>query len=174
MIEAPDYIEPVIGWRVWRIEYRRAGARLTSPMIRTKWPCLEPLEARCAAFRSFWPGRRTHDVPDVDCQCGIHAASLEAFEEEFVVTTRGEKPRTSAARPSERVRPRIAAAESAPWRGEFAYPDRVFVVVPAATDGVKGARIASALAGYGVDVGIVRAPTRRSGLDTLVELAQAA
>ena len=171
MIEAPDYIEPVVGWRVWRIEYRRGGARLTSPMIRTKWPCLQPLEARCAAFRSFWPGRRTHDVPDVDCQCGIHAASLEAFEEEFVVTTRGEKPRLAIGRVA--LWGRVVEGERG-WRGEFAYPDRVFVVVPAATDAEKGAQIAAALAGYGVDIGIVRAPTRRSGLDTLVELAQAA
>src|SRR5215210_7456769 len=71
--EAPDLIEPVVGFRKWRV----VADHLTSPYIPLRWD--EPVaHARC------YPANRTllfgagwldepHDAPHPDCKCGIYA-----------------------------------------------------------------------------------------------------
>ena len=70
---APDLIEPVVGFRRWRL----VGERLTSPFIPLRWE-RRAAQARCyPANRSLLFGQgwldSPHDAPHPDCKCGIYA-----------------------------------------------------------------------------------------------------
>jgi hypothetical protein len=61
-------IEPdaIVGHRAWRIVEKGDQVRLMSLTNRKLWPPRRALQAEC---------RRKHDPPEVDCRCGIYAAS---------------------------------------------------------------------------------------------------
>lgn len=63
----PDAIEPVVGWRCWRVVDTRDGFVLTSANRATRWPPGLALEAACAS--------EEHAPPAERCSCGIYAAS---------------------------------------------------------------------------------------------------
>lgn len=68
----PDAIEPVVGWRTWRITRTDEGLRLAPVawyLNGSCWPARERFEASCR--RGF---RSAHDAPHRLCACGIHAA----------------------------------------------------------------------------------------------------
>ena len=68
----PDLIEPIVGFRIWRI-FRTGPAELSSPYLPVVWS--EPVvRAECRRWRS--PEdllRDTHAAPHPDCGCGIRA-----------------------------------------------------------------------------------------------------
>ena len=70
------YLEPVRGWRVWRI----ADGRLYSTVFGTLWPDRARLEARCGLGGRSSPGglRGVHDAPLRGCDCGIYALKSRA------------------------------------------------------------------------------------------------
>lgn len=73
-VEAPDLIEPIVGFRNWRIF--RSGhlrGRLSSPYFPVAWS--EPtLRAKCHRLRSAEDLlRESHAAPEPDCGCGICA-----------------------------------------------------------------------------------------------------
>lgn len=61
-------IEPVDGYRVWRLTGEGEETRLTAVTRRTIWPALEPMRATC-------PQHPPGEVPGSDCMCGLYAAS---------------------------------------------------------------------------------------------------
>jgi hypothetical protein len=70
---APDLIQPVVGFRKWRL----IAGRLTSPYIPLRWE--DPVvHARCfPANRSLLFGQgwldEPHEAPHARCKCGIYA-----------------------------------------------------------------------------------------------------
>ncbi len=64
---APDAIEPVVGWRCWRVLDTHDGFVLASTTTPTRWPARLALEATC-------PSGAPHPPPSPLCSCGIHAA----------------------------------------------------------------------------------------------------
>jgi hypothetical protein len=65
----PLSIEPVLGWRVWRLGLDRDGRpELRSTFRPDVWPAGEPMRAWCATHR-----RAT--VPSRSCMCGLYATS---------------------------------------------------------------------------------------------------
>ena len=75
-VQAPDRraagafaLEPVVGWRVWRLQ--RVGARLAlvSATRDHAWPAAGAIEATC------WIDHGTAGVPQAGCRCGIYATS---------------------------------------------------------------------------------------------------
>jgi hypothetical protein len=66
-VSAPDYADPLIGWRVWCVVATADGLRLGSVIHDERWPIGMELVAECRA-----EGR--HEAPDEACTCGIHAA----------------------------------------------------------------------------------------------------
>jgi hypothetical protein len=72
--DAPDLIEPVLGYREWVL----IGDELSSPLARTVWGA-EPVEAEClpGPRRAFglWrqPAEHLGPAPDPECVCGIYA-----------------------------------------------------------------------------------------------------
>ena len=68
-MSAPDFIEPVIGYRAWRVAH---DARLRAWTAATNWsPGVN--RARCHAARLGVGRRRRHAAPDPDCMCGLYA-----------------------------------------------------------------------------------------------------
>lgn len=59
-IHAPDYIEPIYGYRVWSL----VDGQLFSPYRGTVWD-EKPLSASC--------NNGFHSAPSSDCKCGIYA-----------------------------------------------------------------------------------------------------
>lgn len=81
-IKAPDFAEPLQGWRAWRVVGGEGGLRLGSVIKRTLWPIGVPLIAECLRepelFDWLWKRRRAcGGAPDEECDCGIYAAGLE-------------------------------------------------------------------------------------------------
>ncbi len=68
-VEPPLSIEPVLGWRVWRLYESDANVSLGSMTRQDLWPPGEPFRARCSL--ASHAGR----VPSESCGCGIYAAS---------------------------------------------------------------------------------------------------
>lgn len=76
MTRAPDLVDPVVGFRAWRI----VGGRLLSPYIPCRWEG-RVMHAVCfdANRRLFAPAVRRgwltepHESPHPQCQCGVYA-----------------------------------------------------------------------------------------------------
>ena len=74
---APDYLEPLRGWRLWELAGGRDDLRLRSLVRRDcRWPVGGPLVADCPSGRLPGPPER-HEAPEASCWCGIHAFSDE-------------------------------------------------------------------------------------------------
>ena len=78
MTAAPDYFEPVLGWRVWSLSVADGRARLASHISPSVWPPGQALVATCDAQRRHlrrpWRLQPTgHAAPDSRCTCGVHA-----------------------------------------------------------------------------------------------------
>jgi len=108
---APDYAEPLIGWRVWCVVETKAGLRLASVIHDHEWPVGSETVARCEA---------AHDAPDLECACGIHAAREPAAVLSYL---RGRDDPWTVARVLGRVQlwGRVVEHEGG-WRAERAYP----------------------------------------------------
>ena len=70
---APDLVDPVVGFRAWRI----VGGRLLSPYIPCTWEGRVMHAACFDANRRLQQGRgwlaEDHVSPHPDCQCGVYA-----------------------------------------------------------------------------------------------------
>ena len=110
-MRAPDYAEPLIGWRVWCVLETQDGLRLASVIHDQVWEVDGKTVAHCEAG---------HSAPDETCTCGIHAAREPA---PVLTYLRGrDEPRTVA-----RVLGRVAlwgrvVEHEEGWRAEFAQP----------------------------------------------------
>jgi hypothetical protein len=61
----PDAVDPVVGWRCWRIADGPDGLALVSAHHPLRWAPGWAAEATCEA---------PHTPPEAGCACGIHAA----------------------------------------------------------------------------------------------------
>lgn len=68
-MSAPDFIEPVIGYRAWRVD---RDARLGAWTGRTAWTS-GVNRARCLAVPLGGLRPPRHPAPDPDCMCGLYA-----------------------------------------------------------------------------------------------------
>jgi len=64
---APDYMEPVVGWRSWLLEAPDGQVGLRSVVRATHWPAGEPMLATCDRSPV------AHPAPWAGCSCGIYA-----------------------------------------------------------------------------------------------------
>jgi hypothetical protein len=75
-------LDPVVGYRVWRLAGEGTAIRLAAVTRRTLWPVLEPMRATC-------PQHPPGEVPGSDCMCGLYAASsLRSLERAGVMQHR--------------------------------------------------------------------------------------
>ena len=77
MSSAPDYIEPIVGWRTWLVVEQAGRFRLRSIVYDALWPPRNELVARCLGHSPSqlfpWRRRSEHDPPARRCGCGIYA-----------------------------------------------------------------------------------------------------
>ena len=120
---APDFIEPVRGWRIWQAVRRRNELYLKSLFFRVPWPSREPLEATCHMWRPPWRRQPVHGAPAETCRCGIYAADLGTVVEYLSpYPPRGEWPVIG------RVLLWGSVVECTDgWRASSAYPEALYV-----------------------------------------------
>jgi hypothetical protein len=69
--DVPDYFEPMIGWRAWRIRDTPAGPRLHSVTYsHCFWTPRDATVAECE--------KKKHLAPDEGCTCGLYSAKHKA------------------------------------------------------------------------------------------------
>jgi hypothetical protein len=150
----PDAIEPLVGWRYWRLD--RAGRLTSLGAGRQLWEPGRALRARCRheridPFDERWRlvdgfAYRPHRAPGEDCVCGIHAArDLASLRSQRLFGLRYD-----------------AAGEVSVWgkvipgelacRAELAYPKSIYVIRSRHAD---DERTVAALSAYGVAVDLV-------------------
>jgi len=158
----PDFAEPVEAWRVWRVGLHEDRVVLQSLFVGAVWEPEFPLIASCSgAHRSRWrPWRKQpneHQVPELDCQCGIYGVQSVAAARAYLELT----PLLCG---DARVIGRVAlwgdvVEGSSGWRASHAYPLELFV--PAPVIAYRGVRhrayvneVLFALEAYGVPVDV--------------------
>lgn len=164
---APDYAEPIVGWRSWVATRIDGELLLCSPIYPTVWPVSDALHAVC---RSNSNSRRhdrhptEHTAPAQECQCGVYA--VDDPKRSYV---RGQGVAAIPGEVEEVVVGRVLLWGTVVecdngWRAEYAYPAEVWLCErrPGATRGFFRQRaredpgeleaIVQALGRYGVPV----------------------
>jgi hypothetical protein len=125
----PDAIEPVVGWRVWRVRDTGRAFELTSANRPTAWAPGEIFAASCDRDAA-------HPTPALDCTCGIYASRQPATAVELL------PPYIRAV--SSIIAPSILGYDTVMavglvalwgeivvcdwgWRAQYAYPRELFV-----------------------------------------------
>ena len=160
MTVAPDYIEPVVGWRVWAVSEWERRLRLRSLTFDVPWPPGRPFVADCRERPH--PLRRlrhrrlsTHRPPHWSCHCGIYATRRMVDAVQYTETY-GSRHWTVVHRVVGRVSLWGSVLEyTEGWRAACAYPLELLVprVGPVKSPGAEA--VADALSDYGVQVEIV-------------------
>lgn len=67
---APDLIEPIVGWRVWRVLNGTLRSLYWGGVV---WHPGHPMDAACRAHS--YVGDDCHSAPDEGCKCGLYATT---------------------------------------------------------------------------------------------------
>jgi hypothetical protein len=168
---APDYFEPIVGWRTWLVVCESEGFRLRSVVYDTPWLPHNELIARCfhRALSFPWRRRSEHVPPARACACGIYAAR-EPKEAASYLEGRSWADALSVHRVIGTVSLWGRVVEcTRGWRGSRAYPKRIYVPATRAPYWLRAERaeeVALALTDYDVPVELLDADPR--GPDELV------
>jgi hypothetical protein len=127
---APDYAEPVVGWRAWLVVCEGDELRLHSVARDTVWEPGRRLEADCLRGRALlarWRGEEPHPAPHPACSCGIYALR-RPDEAPDALDPHADLGRRVVQRVFGQVRLWGAVVESdRGWRARYAYPSRLLV-----------------------------------------------
>jgi hypothetical protein len=162
---APDYAEPLCGWRLWEVEDVEGAPRLRSLYRLSFWPVGAPFEARCEAQRLRLSRRPRHAAPSETCSCGIYGAPFELIRRKLALDD-GLPPGCLFVLGTVSLWGDVLECERG-WRAALAYPSRLFVPlgVPGAAERAVGLR------DYGVPVELLETSTIADALDDVAELA---
>jgi hypothetical protein len=163
----PDYISPIIGYRVWKWE--NTGLK---SLCGERWHPSQSLAARCRASAVVGPivGRAeavhdAHEVPQTDCTCGVYAA--KTFHHLCSVGY------AKCGIHGEVYLWGTVVEHELGWRAQFAYSKSLFLppdLIPSDTKEMES-RLKT-LAAYDIDIfigggrGSIRLCRRGSGFDT--------
>jgi hypothetical protein len=159
---APDFAEPLLGWRSWRaVEQPDGRVALTSVVHGVHWPARRELVADCLRQKwEWWPRRhagREHRTPETKCGCGIYGVATVTQALDYLESGHGLVRRPlPAVLGIVKLWGRVLECERG-WRAAFAYPARLFVV-PSRARGSETRRLAEGLGRYGVPVDVLDRP----------------
>jgi len=137
--------DPVVGWKIWRVEHGEERTRLRSVLYGSLWPPERPAVADCKKLL-----RTRHEAPDPLCDCGIHAAKTLAAWRHYL-TVGGDRVFGRVLLCGDRLEGTLG------WRAATAYPLELYVP-PELADAEA---VAQGLSIYGVPVELAGAPLRR-------------
>lgn len=157
---APDYLDPVLGWRAWLVVEQQRKLRLRSLIFPAVWRPDEEFVAECRR-RSLLPWRRRssrHGAPAEHCACGVYAAADLATAVHYLTTPCWEGDGLL------RVLGRVAlwgdlVEHDRGWRGAQAYPTALYVPFRPQL-ALLAEEIALGLTDYHVPVQLVETTTR--------------
>ena len=158
MSAAPDYAEPLIGWRTWAGVEEDGDLTLRSIVYDSRWTPGRRLEAACAhRARSRLLARllrtEAHEAPGEGCECGIYAARAPDLILPYLDRHALLRWARSAVVGRVALWGRVIECERG-WRGTFAYPTRLYVLRAALTSRDEDAdALADRLGVYGVPRG---------------------
>jgi hypothetical protein len=176
---APDYAEPVLGWRLWLVVADGGYLWLESLLYAIRWSPRRALDARCIPHRRCYlcnqaevHTARTHPAPDTACACGIYAAASADTLAPYLDSTY--PGRTSIELVLGRVRLWGTVIEcERGWRAERAYPEHLYV--PGRRRGDRDFHnaldIVAGLRDYGVPVSPLRWRTTPEIIASLADAA---
>ena len=143
MSGAPDYIEPIVGWRTWLVVPEHEIFRLRSIVYDTLWSPHNELVASCLhhAVRLPWRKHPKHVPPARNCACGIYAAR-EPEEAAAYLDGRSWADGLSVHHVIGTVSlwGRVVDCTRG-WRGSRAYPKRIYVPPTRAPFWLKAERV---------------------------------
>lgn len=158
MSEAPDYCEPFVAWRVWRVVRTEGTYMLGSVIQPTLWRAGEPLGAECRRSRERVTrlfGKTWHEAPKDGCVCGIYAGRLEGLGTYLAEAACGGVARVIG---QVALWGTVIECERG-FRASRAYPSRIFVPEDAgAAWRVSWDDVCLELARYGVPVELLASP----------------
>jgi hypothetical protein len=168
--EAPDYISPFVGWRLWLVARDRSGRlRLTSVMRATVWPVREPMVAECVRRRTFLRSRSTGHArkraPVASCRCGIYAIGNPRLLGPFIDTNHVRRCGPQWVVGSVAMWGTVIESERG-WRASHAYPRQLYVPL-ARRNRSAAAEIERDLKQYGVEVSVFDSPISTALLNKL-------
>jgi hypothetical protein len=165
---APDFAEPILGWRLWLVAETDGSLRLESVIYDEAWPIRRPLVAECLRGRRSEVAHQVHGgvphpAPVASCHCGIYAASqLELLA-----------PYLDGRYPGQAVAGRVFGVVSLwgsvlacehGWRASLAYPALLYVPAGWSRSFDRPDEVADALTSYGVPVRLLEAGSAASAL----------
>ncbi len=166
MRAAPDYIEPIVGWRTWLVLLEGEDFRLRSVVFDALWPPRRELVARCLRRSLPWHGRSEHVPPARRCRCGIYAAK-EPEDAASYLEGRSWGDALSVQRVIGTVSlwGRVVECKHG-WRASHAYPRVIYVPPTRSPYWLRAERrqeVALALTDYGVPVELLDTDARDPG-----------
>jgi hypothetical protein len=175
---APDYIEPIVGWRTWLVVHEGEDFRLRSVVYDALWPTRKELVARCLrrsrALLFPWRRRSEHVPPAAGCGCGIYATGEPGEAASYLEESSwGEALSVQRVIGTVSLWGRVIECRRG-WRASHAYPQAIYI--PATRDrkprkAEPRQEVALALTEYGVPVELLDADARRPA--QVVEALQA-
>jgi hypothetical protein len=169
--DAPDFAEPILGWRLWLVAEANGSLGLESVIYDEPWPTRRPLVAACLRGRRSGIAHHTqdgvaHSAPVASCHCGIYAAArLESLA-----------PYLDGRYPGKEFAGRVFGVASLwgsvvacdeGWRASHAYPALIYVPAGWSTSLDEPDDVADALAAYGVPVELLAAASAAAALRRL-------
>jgi hypothetical protein len=162
---APDYIEPIVGWRTWLVVEEGEGFRLRSVVYDALWSPRTELVARCLhrAFPFPWRRRAKHVPPGRGCGCGVYAAREPAEAASYLEgRTWADALNVHRVIGTVSLWGRVVECTRG-WRASRAYPKAIYVPAVRAPYWLRAERVedvALALTDYDVSVGLLDGDSR--------------
>lgn len=150
-MSAPDLIEPIYGWRAWRISRTVDGLRLCSIIYDDVWTPNEAFTATCQA------SSHSSGAPDTSCACGVYASRSSGAAKRYA-TGRNDGLFIGRAIGIVALWGLVFAGADG-WRATFAYPKRLWVREPGGACSPEAEGVAGELAVYGTPLDLWRPGT---------------
>jgi hypothetical protein len=171
---APDFAEPIQGWRAWYVLGQEWKARLRSLYFPLLWEPGRRAEAECLHRRLLRPWRRgEHEAPQERCGCGIYATTTPSAAADYL--------RFGELAPGETIVYALGRVSlwglvvecERGWRGSYAYPAALYVPTRLVADVplLTPHEVADGLADYGVPV-MVASASEPSELADAIEFGE--